>query len=175
MADQQEKPDSDPTERVTTYISRGFHSIVSIEPGSSRDQFRADLKNALVGRPVEHVRSRKAISEASLIDLISGASQTLVAAIGRSLHDDNHGIFAELNEAVLHFAEKRRQGFIVIEDDHSMFCDQKLSECWRELRSAMHNHDDIAVVLVGSKRSIRCLTGNKKAPFYGSFVEFCLR
>jgi hypothetical protein len=162
---------SDAFSDAISYIATGRHAFIAIDEHETRNRFAVLLDARLKGQPFAVIDGRESESGRAFSEKQVSACNSLVLAIGEKTALRSLTVSGYLQDAMLLFQTCEKQGFLMFNHIDPMIGSQGTFEIGGALRSAMERHDDIAVVLCGSKTTIVKMCQDDR-PFYCSFRTF---
>lgn len=167
----QQLSQSDAFSDAISYIETGQHAFIAIDEHETRDRFAALLDARLKGQSFAVIDGRESESGKAFSGKLVSACNSLILAIGEKTTLRSLTVSGYLQDAMHLFQSCEKQGFLMFNHIDSMIESQGTFEIEGALRSAMERHNDIAVVLCGSKMTIDKMRQDDR-PFYCSFRTF---
>ncbi len=123
------------------------------------------------GQPLAVIDGRESESGKAFSEKLVSACNNLMRAIGEKTALSSLTVSSYLLDAMHLFQMREEQGFLIFVHIDPMIESQGTFEIEGALRSAMERHNDISVVLCGSKTTIDKMRQDDR-PFYCSFRTF---
>ena len=155
------------------YVVSGQHAFVASDEPAELDLFVSDLRKALVDEPIQIVNALETSSNEQFANRVVSACLVLLASINSGLSSAPITLYSYLEQTMLRFGEKNKQGYLVVNHIDTVINRQSTFEVEGAFRSAMQLYDDVAVVWLASRETVLAISRSDR-PFYLSFRKFGL-